>query len=97
MQNRFPLAGFLVLLCVGFLCLYAASTLQPNYGAMYTYRNDPAYLATSRAFLKVQTLSGAIAAGNAKTLSELSSLTHKLIVAPPPEQHQNLQRRKLPK
>jgi hypothetical protein len=97
MHGRFPLAAFLALLCIGFLCLFAASTMQPNYGAMYAYRNDPAYLVTSRVFLKMQTLSGAIFAGNTKTLSELSSLAHKIAIEPTPHQPQSLQRRKLPK
>jgi hypothetical protein len=92
---RFPTAAFLALLCIGFVCLYAALTMQPNYMAMKGYRDDPAYALTSGLFLKVQTLSNAIAKGNPKTVSEISALAHKLVLTPGSAQRPS-QRRKLP-
>jgi hypothetical protein len=89
METRFPTAAFFALLLIGFGCLYAASQMRPNYGVMQTYRNDPAYVATSRVFLKLQTLSNAIAAGNPRTVSQLQALAHVFRASP-----HKLQRRK---
>lgn len=87
METKFPAGAFLVCLFVGFLCLFAALSIRPNYRAMQSYQNDPAYVVTSHAFLRFQTLSNAIAAGNPKTLSQLEALAHAFVAKPTPGSH----------
>lgn len=93
---KFPAAVFFALLFVGCLCLYWAFRMEPNYGAMRTYRDDPAYSVTSGMFLKVQSFSNVIAAGNMKTAAEVTALAHQLVLKPA-EPQQRSKRRKLPK
>lgn len=94
---KFPAAAFFGLLLAGFVCLYAASRMHPNYTAIRTYRDDPAYSVTSRLFLKVQSFSNVIAAGNSRTVSEIAALAHKLVLKPAEPKQRPLKRRELPK
>lgn len=59
---KFPVAAFFALLCAGFLCLYAAATIQPRYADVKAY----------------QSLYHVIAAGNRKTVSDFAAVARKL-------------------
>lgn len=90
---RPSLAPFFLFLILGFLCLFAAHALRPNPDLKWVYDDDPAYAVESRLISSVQTFSNTIAAGNARTISQISSIAHNL--SHPPQQHSN--HRKLPK
>jgi hypothetical protein len=79
---KFPTALFVALLLIGCICLLAAVSVRPNYGGMATYKSDPTYRATSQVFLKLQTFSNAVAAGNSKTVSQIEALAHRLVLKP---------------